>query len=239
MDNKYKGELLRAAASVRELQDKINAAVKQGKVQTKPWLIEQRNVLLKLAKAEMQEPLIEMQKMATQNYIDSIKNAEVKRRGVRGESPLKPVDSTARLFEQQRAASMMRGLSPADTIEQFKELVSVFSEDEKQHKWIYEDVLRSMVRDKEFTLQVEKVIDEFRSQEERDAIKAMDKAAMFREHDTTLRNLLLAEAEGIAKGDGAAGYDWGSLFDEMVQNIESQAATQSERETAFNNKYSK
>jgi len=176
-------------------------------------------------KIKLDLDLLVMKKLMQETYIGSVKNAEKVRRG-------KPAETNEQLFNQQRAALGLRGLEPENAIEEFKNMIYGLSDKELKHKWIYEDVLRSAVRDPDYKREVERTIDLFRTSEERESLMEARAFQTMIDHDKTLRALLEMDFEEMARTNRSGDYDYASFLDEMEKNARGQESDLSNLKTA-------
>ena len=209
----YRRALLKAASRLKKLQTEI-AAIRDSGLDKKKQEQLQQEATRKI-REELKEELGFMEEFTKKYYIQSIQNAEKTRRG-------KTTNSNEQLFHQQRAAMGLRGLEPDEALDVFNDMVYGLTDEEKKHRWIYEDVLRSAVRDPDYKNHVEKTLDKHRTEEERAALMEARSQQTMVSHDKTLRGLLEMDFEEIERTGSAGDYNYAAFLDEMEKNARGQ-----------------
>lgn len=211
--SEYRKSVLTAASKLKKLQAEIAKIKDSGLDQKKQKQLQQEAT--KKIKEELDQELRFMKKFSEVLYIKSIKDAEKVRRG-------KSADANDRLFHQQRAAMGLRGLEPEDALEEYNNMIYGMTEEDKKHKWIYEDTLRAAVRDPDYKHEVEQTLSKHRTEEEQAALQEARSNQTMISHDKTLRGLLQMDFDEITRTGSASNYDYASFLDEMEKNARGQ-----------------
>ena len=209
----YRKTLLQAASKLRKLQDRVKQIEASGLDSEKKK--RDRQEAIKQQREQLEIEVLVMEKLMQANYIESIKNAEKVRRG-------SSADNNERLFHQQRAAMGLRGLEPNEALDVFNDMVYGLTDEEKKHRWIYEDVLKSAVRDPDYKYKVENTLNAHRTEEEKAALQEARALQTMTSHDKTLRGLLKMDFEEIERTGSAGDYNYAAFLDEMEKNARGQ-----------------
>ena len=143
-------------------------------------------------------------------------------------SHLKPggITSGEKTFTLQDAQGAFQGASLEKAINIYRHRVGGLDADEKRSRWIWDRQLRQHVHgDPAYAHAAEKVIDEFRSVQEKSAHRKLQVAKRIRERLPTLTaqlDMKLSDAiNGEPEPTGKAKLDLAALFDQIIKESES------------------
>jgi hypothetical protein len=126
-------------------------------------------------------------------------------------------DTSLMTYHQGRARDSFKGLNPEDILKKYQEVVGKLQDDEKDYLYVYEDTVKSLVRDDAYQAAIEETLHEHKSPIEQSAIKETERRENFLNHDKTIRGLVAEEVETIIKGEQPVGHDFISLYEEMTK----------------------
>ena len=217
MDNDYRQLVLKAEKMISSFQIEKEQVYKEGR--NRQWEHDQVQSLKDKYKSQVSQVTNEMLLRSLQATAEAGKKAEQARKKT---GRVDPKDGAEKLYHHNRVMALLGDLKDERAIDEFDYLASSLDEHEKKYHFIYEDVLRSRVRDPIYQVGLENVLNKHKSPEERAALRDAKLAEIMREHDKMLRGIIEQDVEGIASEGNRSPMPYVDLLDDCIKNANEQ-----------------
>jgi len=215
----YRKVIHQANALVEGFQTERSRILKEGR--TKQWEVDQIAALQKVYEAKANETTTEMLKLSLNGLVEAKRKADRLRK--KPPNLMDKADGAEKLYHQQRAMNLLGEIKDDAAIEEYDYIASSLDDVESKYRYIYEDVLRSRVKDKAYDVGLKLVLHKHKSDEEKAALRELDMASVMLDHDKMLRGIISQDIENIAKSGEKTRMDYGDLLNDVLSNAKKQA----------------
>jgi hypothetical protein len=209
----YRNEVMKYNKIKSELQSKRQDIMDSGK--TDGWKWRQLAELNEKAVRELKQWNAQVKATADEYTIAGQEIVQDVRKKPAG----KTADAASLELHRGLARDAFSGLKPDEILQAFDRVVGDLAESELGLKWVYENTLKSLVREPAYELAIEETFDKHRTPIERAAHNELKRRNKFQAHDSTIRGIAEMDIDAIVHGNRPVYDDIGTLYDEMMTDL--------------------
>lgn len=222
---KYKNLLNDAQGKISKFKKEMAEVKEQSKRAQEPQTFINSNLQDKLKQLEQ-----DLHKNATERAkvaIEKLSDANSKTQELNNKSNLL---TNEKLLHNDRAARMINRGSLDDAIEAYKRLCKNLSENDKKYRYLYDEEIkeRTLFEDPNMMHRVDGAIDTFRSDDEKEAIRAVAESEILFEYHKTADGLINEQLRELKETGDCTNYEWDSVYSDMQQRAEKRSQSDPE-----------
>ena len=206
----YRNEVMKYNKIKSELQSKRQDIMDSGK--TDDWKRGQLAELNEKTVKELQGWNTQVKAMADEYTIAGQEIVQEIRKKPAGQV----ADAASLELHRGLARDAFSGLTPEEMLPAFDRVVGDLAESELGLKWIYENTLRSIIREPSFDVAIEETFDKHRTPIEKAAYNELKRRNKFQAHDSTIRGVAEMDIDAIVHGNKPVYEDIETLYSELM-----------------------
>ena len=209
----YKKQVMKYNKIKSELESKRQDILKSGK--TDEWKKEQLAALNEKTVRELEQWNTQVKATADEYTIAGQEIVQETRKKPAGQV----ADAASLELHRGLARDDFSGLKPDEILKAFDRVVGDLAESELGLKWVYENTLKSLVREPSYDLAIDEAFDKHRTPIEQAAHGELKRRDKFQAHDSTIRGIAEMDIDAIIHGNRPVYEDIGTLYNEMMTDI--------------------
>jgi len=213
MDNEYKKAIMKYNRIKGNLESKRQEILNSGK--TSDWIGRELKAVREATEKELREWQANVKAVAQEYMTAGQDIAQEMRKAPTG----KKLDPASLELHRAMAKDAFEGLTPDEMVKAFGRVVGGLSDDELGAKYVYENTLKSMLRDPSYEKAVESVISEHQTPIEQATLRELERRKVFLNNDSTIRGLAEMDIEAINDGRRPSWEDINDLHDAVMTNL--------------------